>query len=84
MFSKKSQQEVVEYVRLWEAIISEISLTPNTEDKITWRWTEHEEYTAQSAYIQPKKKKIAPKRKAKAEPKYRFTLLHKNSSPPTT
>jgi hypothetical protein len=73
MFSKKSQQEVVEYVRLWEAIISEISLTPNTEDKITWRWTEHEEYTAQSAYIQPKKKKSRQNGKPKLSPN---TALH--------
>jgi len=78
-----SQEEVKEFVSLWEATHN-ISLDDTAEDDITWRWTADEEYSTQSAYqIQFSgtfsKIRITPIWKTRAEPKCHFfawTLMH--------
>jgi hypothetical protein len=84
IYPPTSQEEVIQYVRLWEAVRG-VELDNSIEDEITWRWTADGEYTTQSAYQVQfigvfSKIKITPIWRAKAERKCRFfawTLLHK-------
>jgi hypothetical protein len=79
-----TEKEIKEYADLWE----ENQLThrdTESDDQITWRWTQTGEYTTKSAYhIQfrgrTKTRNISQIWKAKTEPKCRFfawILLHK-------
>ncbi|GJM99455.1 hypothetical protein PR202_ga16553 [Eleusine coracana subsp. coracana] len=40
---------LVQYLKVWE-LIQEVTVRPEQEDKICWRWTNSGQYTAKSAY----------------------------------
>jgi hypothetical protein len=76
IYPPTSQEEVKEFVLLWETT-QDMSLDGTIEDDITWRWTADGEYTTQSAYqIQFSaafsKIRLMPIWKARAQPKCRF------------
>jgi hypothetical protein len=78
----QTQQEIQEYVALWEQI-RDIQLNANSEDTIRWKWTNRFQFEGSYSKL-----KLTPIWRAKVEPKCHFfawTLLHKKKySLPTT
>jgi hypothetical protein len=79
IYPPSSQEEVLQFVRLWEALM-EVHLNDTADDDITWRWTADGVYTTRSAYQVQfvgvfSRIKITPIWKAKAEQKCRFFCM---------
>lgn len=81
-----SINEINELVHLGSKL-HEIRLHPNSLDSITWKWTNHGEYSAKSAYEMQFVGSVAntnfmPLWRAEAEPKHRFfgwLILHQRT-----